>query len=91
MEEDGGGEYTCVQREWRKEQFPDTELTELAAQAWERVAKLTLNTAKMLGASVIEPKFELQNPNRVQFETYRPEWVKEQLENAKARLERSTT
>ncbi|MBS4726518.1 hypothetical protein [Aeromonas veronii] len=90
-EEDGCGEYTCVQREWRMEQCPDTELTELAAQAWERVAKLTLNTATKLGASVIEPKFELQNPNRVQFEIYRPEWVKEQLEKAKARLEGSTT
>jgi len=90
-EEDGGGEYTCVQREWRMEQFPDTELTKLAAQAWERVAKLTLNTATKLGASVIEPKFELQNPNRVQFEIYRPEWVKEKLEYAKAKFEGSAT
>lgn len=90
-EEDGSGEYTCVQREWRMEQFPDTELTKLAAQAWERVAKLTLNTATKLGASVIEPKFELQNPNQVQFEIYRPEWIKEKLEHAKMKFEESTT
>ncbi len=90
-EEDGGGEYTCVQREWRMDQFPDTELTELAAQAWERVAKLTLDTATKLGASVIEPNFELQNPDRVQFEIYRPDWVKEQLETAKSRLGESET
>jgi hypothetical protein len=90
-EEDGSGEYTCVQREWRMEQFPETELTHLAAQAWERVAKLTLDTATRLGASVIEPKFELQNPNRVQFEIYQPEWVKEQLKDAKARLEANET
>jgi hypothetical protein len=85
-EEDGGGEYTCVQREWRMEQFNDTELTKLAAQAWDRVAKLTLNTATRLGASVVEPKFELQNPNKVQLEIYRPEWVKEKLEGAKAKF-----
>lgn len=90
-EEDGGGEYTCVQREWRMDQFPDTELTKLASHAWNRVAKLTLNTATTLGASVIEPNFQLQNPNRVQFEIYRPEWVKEKLEYAKAELERNGT
>lgn len=91
MEEDGGGEYTCVQREWRMEQFPQSELTGLAAQAWERVAKLTLDTATKLGANVIEPKFELQNPNKVQFEIYRPEWVKEQFELAKSKVEKSET
>lgn len=90
-EEDGGGEYTCVQREWRMEQFPDTELTNLAAQAWDRVAKITLDTATKLGANVIEPKFRLQNPDRVQFEIYRPEWVKEQLEIAKSRINESET
>ena len=90
-EEDGSGEYTCVQREWRMEQFPDTELTQLAAQAWERIAKLTLDTATKLGASVIEPKFEIQNPNRVQFEIYPPEWVKEQLEAAKIKDKENET
>jgi hypothetical protein len=89
MEEDGGGEYTCVQREWRMEQSPDSELTVLAAQAWERVARVTLDTATKLGANVIEPKFELQNPNKVQFEVYPPDWVKEQYELAKARCEKS--
>jgi hypothetical protein len=91
MEEDGGGEYTCVQREWRMEQFPDSELTVLAAQAWERVASLTLNTATKLGANVIEPKFELQNPNRVRFEVYPPEWVKEQFQLAKSKVENAKT
>lgn len=83
-EEDGGGEYTCVQREWRLDTFPDQEITKLAAQAWESVAKITLTAATKLGASVIDPKFELGNPNHVQFEIYKPEWVKEQLESAKA-------
>jgi hypothetical protein len=91
MEEDGSGEYTCVQREWRMEQFPDTELTVLAAKAWERIATLTLNTATKLGANVIELKFELQNPNRVQFEIYPPEWVKEQFQLAKSRVEDGKT
>ncbi|MCY1552148.1 hypothetical protein D9M68_885270 [compost metagenome] len=85
-EEDGGGEYTCVQREWRLEQVPDQELTRLAAQAWERVAKLTLDAATKLGARVIEPKFELREPNQVQFEVYAPSWVKEQLMLAKERI-----
>lgn len=88
-EEDGGGEYTCVQREWRLEQVPDQELTQLAAQAWERVAKLTLDAATKLGAHVIEPKFELRDPNQVQFEVYAPSWVKEQLTLAKERIARS--
>jgi hypothetical protein len=89
-EEDGGGEYTCVQREWRLEQFPDEELTQLAARAWEQVAKVAYEAATKLGAQIIEPKFKLGNPNRVQFEIYRPEWVKEQLEKAKAEVANET-
>jgi hypothetical protein len=90
-EEDGGGEYTCVQREWRLDRFPDQELTHLASQAWESVAKLTLEAAEKLGAEVIDPKFELQNPNHVQFEIYRPDWVKDRLTEAQARLVRNKT
>ena len=90
-EEDGSGEYTCVQREWRLDQFPEKELTQLAAHAWERVAKLTLDTATKLGAQVIEPHFELGDPNRVQFEIYRPEWVKQQVEEAKLRITNNET
>jgi hypothetical protein len=85
-EDDGSGEYTCVQREWRLDKFPDKEITQLAAEAWERIAGVTLATARRLGADVVVPKFELGNPNHVQFEIYNPEWVKEQLEKAKARL-----
>ena len=82
-EEDGGGEYTCVQREWRLQQFPDKELTQLAAEAWERVAQIVLGTAEKLGAEVIAPTFQLQNQNRIQFEIYNPEWVKEKFQLAK--------
>ena len=85
-EEDGSGEYTCVQREWRLSDFPDQELTQLAAQAWQAVAKLALDTATKLGAKVIEPKIELGNPNQVQFEVYSPDWVKVELEKAKSDL-----
>lgn len=88
-EEDGGGEYTCVQREWRLDTFPDQEVTKLAAQAWEGVARLTLAVAAKLGATVIDPKFELGNPHHVQFDIYPPEWVKEQLERAKARVKKN--
>ena len=88
-EEDGGGEYTCVQREWRLQQFPEKEVTQLAAEAWERVAQLALGTAEKLGAKVIRPTFELQKPNRVQFEIYNPEWVKEQLQQAKEYVAKS--
>lgn len=83
--DDGGGEYTCVQREWRLKDFPDQEVTQLCAQAWERVAGLTLATAQKMGANVIIRKFELGNPHSVQFEIYRPEWVNEQLSIAKVR------
>lgn len=90
-EEDGGGEYTCVQREWCLDNFPDQELTQLAARAWERIAKLTLEAAEKLGAQVIDPKFQLQNPNHVQYEIYQPEWVKIKLAEAKAYLAKNET
>jgi hypothetical protein len=83
-EDDGSGEYTCVQREWRLEQFPDEEVTKLAAQAWEQVAIVAYDAARKLGAAIVEPAFKLGNPNRVQFEVYNPAWIKEQLEKAKA-------
>lgn len=89
-EDDGSGEYTCVQREWRLEQFPDDELTALAARAWEQVAKVAYDAANKLGAQVVEPRFKLGNPNRVQFEIYTPAWVKEKLEKTKAEFENET-
>ncbi len=82
-EEDGGGEYTCVQREWKLEQFPDDEITILAASAWEKVAQAFFDVAGEMGAQLIKPTFKLGNPNQVQFEIYNPEWVKAQLEHAK--------
>ncbi|WP_236712098.1 hypothetical protein [Pseudomonas sp. EpS/L25] len=82
-EEDGGGEYTCVQRQWRLSHFPETEITELAASAWEKVAQASFDVAGEMGAKLIKPTFKLGNPNQVQFEIYRPEWVKEQLEHSK--------
>jgi hypothetical protein len=89
-EDDGGGEYTCVQREWRLEQFPDEEVTKLAAQAWEQVARVAYDAARKLGAAIVEPTFKLGNPNRVQFEIYNPAWIKEQLEKAKAEVANET-
>jgi len=89
-EEDGSGEYTCVQREWRLQQFPDEELTRLAATAWEAVAKVTYEVATRLGAEVVEPTIELGHPNQVQFEIYNPAWIKEQLERAKAEIANET-
>jgi hypothetical protein len=89
MEEDGGGEYTCVQREWRLQQFPDEEIISVAARAWALVAKVAYAAASKLGASIEEPQFKLGNPNRVQFEIYNPEWVKEKFEMAKLELARN--
>lgn len=82
-EEDGGGEYTCVQRQWRLSQFPDMEITKLAASAWEKVAQAFFDVAGEMGAELIKPTFKLGNPNKVQFEIYNPEWVREQLEHFK--------
>lgn len=86
--EDGSGEYTCVQREWRLQQFPDEEITSIAARAWELVAKVAYAVAGKLGARIEEPKFKLGNPDRVQFEIYSPDWVREQFERAKLDLAR---
>lgn len=88
-EEDGGCEYTCVQREWRLAEYPDQELTMLAATAWEQVAQLTLGVAQQLGASVVKPKVELGDPNIIQFEIYKPIWIKKQLELAKEHIAQS--
>ena len=82
-EDDDCGEYTCVQREWKLEQFPEDEVTKLAATAWEKVAQSFFDVAGEMGAQLIKPVFELANPNHVQFEIDKPEWVKEQLEQAK--------
>ncbi len=82
-EEDGGGEYTCVQREWKLEQFPDDEITALAASAWEKVTQAFFDVAGEMGAKLVKPTFTLGNPNHVQFEIYTPEWVKNELEHAK--------
>lgn len=82
-EEDGGGEYTCVHREWKLEQFPEDEITKLAATAWEKVAQAFFDVAGEMGAQLIKPTFKLGNPNHIQFEIYNPEWVKEQLAHAK--------
>ncbi len=85
-EEDGGGEYTCVQRQWKLSNFPDNEITELAASAWEKVTQAFFDVAEKMGAQLIKPTFKLCNPNQVQFEVYSPGWVKEQLEHAKNRI-----
>lgn len=90
-EEDGSGEYTCVQREWRLEQFPDEEITSLAASAWNKVTRALFDVAEEMGAQLIEPTFELGNPNHVQFEIYNPEWVKNELELAKRRVSEDET
>lgn len=82
-EDDGSGEYTCVQREWKLEQFPDIELTQLAANAWEKVAQVFFEVTAELGEEPIKPTFQLGNPNSVQFDIYNPAWVKAQLEHFK--------
>ena len=66
--EDGSGEYTCVAREWRLENYPDKEVTELAVKSWERVAGVTYAIAKHLGATAVEPKLQLRDPNLVRLE-----------------------
>jgi hypothetical protein len=79
-EEDGSGEYTCVKREWKMSQFPNIEITQLAANAWEKVAQAFFDIAAAKGAQLIKPTFKLGDPNIVHFEIYRPEWVNEQLQ-----------
>lgn len=86
QEDDGSGEYTCVERHWRLSEFPDIELTQLAATAWEKVAQALFDVAGTMGAKLIEPTFELGNPNEVRFELYKPEWIKEQFNYYKEKI-----
>lgn len=83
-EEDGSGEYTCVERVWRIEAFPEKEITELATEAWGKVATLAAGAAEKLGASVSVPLFELRHANHVRIKIFPPEFVKENLISAKA-------
>jgi hypothetical protein len=81
-EEDGIGEYTCVQREWRLSSFPETEITTLCAHAWESVAKLIIDLAKQLGTDFIYPKLDIRPIDEVELEIYNTEWIKDKLEIA---------
>lgn len=90
-QEDGSGEYTCVKREWKMSQFPDIEITQLAANAWEKVAQTFFDIATAKGAKLIKPTFKLGDPNVVHFEIYRPEWINQQLEFFKQKVENDET
>lgn len=90
-EEDGSGEYTCVERQWRLSEFPNIELTQLAATAWEKVAQALFDVAGTMGAKLIKPTFELDDPNNVRFEIYAPNWVKEQLDYFKKQIAENET
>lgn len=81
--DDGYGEYTCVERIWKMDQFPDSELTELASEAWHKVAALVYGAAEKLGAKIKEPSFELSHPNHVRIKIFEPDFVKKELESAK--------
>lgn len=85
-EKDGSGEYTCVHREWCLDIFPGHEVIEMSVKAWGLVRDLVYQTACQLGANIIEPEFEMADKNRFQFEIYNPEWIKEELDAAKASL-----
>lgn len=85
-EDDGSGEYTCVERQWRLSEFPDIELTQLAATAWEKIAQALFNVAGTMGAKLVKPTFDLGNPNEVFFEIYKPEWIKEQFDYFKHKI-----
>lgn len=85
QEDDGSGEYTCVERIWRLDKFPNSELTELAASAWNKVADLLQQTAKKLNAELVDLEFELESIYNVRYQIYPPSWIKEQIELAKHR------
>ena len=90
-EEDGSGEYTCVERVWRLGAFPEREVTELAVEAWEKVASLATGAAERLGAAVSAPSFKLRNANGVRIKIFPPEFVKANLASAKAAHSASAT
>ena len=85
-EEDGGGEYTCVHREWRLKGYGDAEVTHAAAQAWNKISHILFEVAQRLGAKVVELRFELSAPNDVQLEIYPPEWIKQKIDDARAHI-----
>ena len=75
-EEDGSGEYTCVERVWRLDAFPEREVTELAVEAWGKVASLVRRCSRKTRAAVSAPSFQLRNANRVRIKIFPPEFVK---------------
>ena len=78
-EEDGSGEYTCVERHWYLSEFPDTEITALSITAWYKVAQVVVEVGNLLGAELVIPSLELKDPNKLNFEIYNPEWINDQL------------
>lgn len=91
MEDDESGEYTCVQRVWKLEGFPEQEITELAANAWEKVAQAFFDVAAAKGAQLIKPTFELNKSHKTQIQIFPPDWVKLQFEHFKSqRVEQHT-
>ena len=85
--DDDCGEYSCVQREWKLEEFPDTEIIDLATHAWEIVAEALFETARFLGAKLIQPKLEKTPKDDYQIEAYHPQWVKEQYDDLASRMQ----
>jgi hypothetical protein len=77
---------SCVQREWKLEEFPDTEIIDLATNAWEIVAEALFETARFLGAKLIQPKLDKISKDDYQIEAYHPQWVKEQYDSLEKRV-----
>lgn len=81
-EEDGSGEYTGIQREWKLQEFSD-ELVVLASKAWNKVASVVFNIAVLKGAKLTVPVLKIQDINKTRIELYDPEWISEKLEEAR--------
>lgn len=82
-EEDGSFEYTGIQREWRLSSFPDKDILEICATAWNTIAEIVHDIAMSKGANIEKPIFELNNLEDTQIEIYAPKWVSEQLKLTK--------
>ena len=67
----------CVEREWKLDAFPDTELTDLAAAAWQHMSELISDTVVWLGGDEMPTTLERGHRNKVRIKMYNRERLRE--------------
>lgn len=75
----------CVQRSWRLKQFPDEDLVDIAAKAWQITGQLVSEAMEWIGASPLNLDLSCRHTsNRVQIRTYERPQLNLELQRIRA-------